>query len=214
MKLNHPLLSFIHLWTFYKLLYFLHLIISSTFRLELYFFHVATLPPACLVPPPSPTAQSVGKMFYQPFLTFFTFCLTKCFDIRQCVPFPSLYSLQNFCLQDFHSSYCSHFPLLILYFSIWKQYVQYTYIWNPFSLQDSFLIQARSLAHIKSHKISISTCFACQKLPTNIVCLPHCFNRFGSTTTKEEAFKKRKWTTSSYLTSPNILWHLLTVYYS
>ena len=175
---------------------------------------MATLPPACLVPPPSPTAQSVGKMFYQPFLTFFTFCLTKCFDIRQCVPFPSFHSLQHFCLQDFHSSYCSHFPLLILYFSIWKQYVQYTYIWNPFSLEDPFLIQARSLAHIKSLKISISTCFACQKLPTNIVCLPHCFNRFGSTTTKEEAFKKRKWTTSSYLTSPNILWHLLTVYYS
>ena len=66
----------------------------------------------------------------------------------------------------------------------------------------------------QSLKISISTFFACPKLPTNIVCLPHCFNRFRSTTTKEEAFKKRKWTTSSYLTSPNILWHLLTVYYS
>ena len=119
MTLNHPLLNFIHLFIYHMLHYFLHFIIPSTFRLELYFFHVATLPPACLVPPPSPTAQSVGKMFYQPFfLTFFTFCLTKCFDIRQCVPFPSLYSLQHFCLQDFHSSYCSHFPLLILYFSI------------------------------------------------------------------------------------------------
>ena len=111
----------IQLFTFHILHYFLHFLISSiNFKVGVVFLpcgHLAT----CVSCAPTLTNCPVCRQDVLPtfFLTFFfTFCLTKCFDIRQCVPFPSLYSLQHFCLQDFHSSYCSHFPLLILYFSI------------------------------------------------------------------------------------------------
>ena len=66
---------------------FIFCVLQSIFRLELYFFHVATLPPACLVPPPSPTAQSVGKMFYQPFFNVFYILFDKMFWHQTVCPF-------------------------------------------------------------------------------------------------------------------------------